>query len=93
RMLQGRVFAYADAHRYRVGTNHQQLPINSPLSPVNNNQRDGSMSFGYGGASPNYEPNSVADTPKQAPQYAEPPLALNGAADRYDQREDTDYYS
>ena len=35
----------------------------------------------------------MADTPKQAPQYAEPPLALNGAADRYDQREDTDYYS
>ncbi|MGE1152098.1 catalase [Pseudomonas kitaguniensis] len=94
RMLQGRVFAYADAHRYRVGTNHQQLPINAPLQPANHYQRDGSMAFGAnGGASPNYEPNSVAGTPQQAPQYAEPPLALRGAADRYDQREDTDYYS
>ncbi|WP_371918585.1 catalase [Pseudomonas sp. ICMP 460] len=94
RMLQGRVFAYADAHRYRVGTNHQQLPINAPLQPANHYQRDGSMAFGFnGGASPNYEPNSAVGTPQQAPQYAEPPLALRGAADRYDQREDTDYYS
>ncbi|WP_425274306.1 catalase [Pseudomonas kitaguniensis] len=94
RMLQGRLFAYPDAHRYRVGTNHQQLPINAPLQPANHYQRDGSMAFGAnGGASPNYEPNSVAGTPQQAPQYAEPPLALRGAADRYDQREDTDYYS
>ncbi|WP_421556296.1 catalase [Pseudomonas kitaguniensis] len=94
RMLQGRVFAYGDAHRYRVGTNHQQLPINAPLQPANHYQRDGSMAFGAnGGASPNYEPNTVAGTPQQAPQYAEPPLALRGAADRYDQREDTDYYS
>ncbi|MFB3302037.1 catalase [Pseudomonas sp. AMR01] len=94
RMLQGRVFAYADAHRYRIGTNHQQLPVNAPRSPVNTNQRDGSMTFGpNGGATPNYEPNSYADTPKQAPQYAEPALALSGAATRYDHREDTDYYS
>ncbi|WP_439863928.1 catalase [Pseudomonas antarctica] len=94
RMLQGRVFAYADAHRYRIGTNHQQLPVNAPRSPVNTNQRDGSMAFGpNGGATPNYEPNSYADTPKQAPQYAEPALALSGAATRYDHREDTDYYS
>jgi catalase len=94
RMLQGRVFAYADAHRYRVGTNHQQLPVNAPRSPVNSYQRDGSMAFGSnGGAAPNYEPNSYDDAPKQAPRYAEPALALGGAADRYDHREDTDYYS
>ncbi|WP_455924924.1 catalase [Pseudomonas putida] len=94
RMLQGRVFAYADAHRYRVGTNHQQLPVNAPRSPVNSYQRDGSMAFGSnGGAAPNYEPNSYSDAPKQAPQYAEPPLALSGAADRYDHRTDGDYFS
>ncbi|MBP5133733.1 catalase-related domain-containing protein, partial [Pseudomonas protegens] len=57
-------------------------------------QRDGSMAFGTnGGAAPNYEPNSYGDAPKQAPRYAEPALALSGAADRYDHREDTDYYS
>ncbi|TBU95928.1 catalase [Phytopseudomonas dryadis] len=94
RMLQGRVFAYADAHRYRVGTNHQQLPVNAPRSPVNSYQRDGAMAFGSnGGAAPNYEPNSYADAPKQAPAYREPALALSGAADRYDHREDEDYYS
>ena len=94
RMLQGRVFAYADAHRYRVGTNHQQLPVNAPRSPVNTYQRDGSMAFGSnGGAAPNYEPNSYTEAPKQAPRYAEPALALSGAADRSDHREDTDYFS
>src|SRR5471030_2402290 len=49
RMLQGRVFAYADAHRYRVGTNHQQLPVNAPRNQVNSYQRDGSMAFGSNG--------------------------------------------
>ncbi|MCX2890326.1 MULTISPECIES: catalase [Pseudomonas] len=93
RMLQGRVFAYADAHRYRVGTNHQQLPVNAPRCPVNSYQRDGSMAAGHYGSAPNYEPNSYANAPKQSPRHAEPALALNGAADRHDHREDTDYYS
>ncbi len=93
RMLQGRVFAYADAHRYRVGTNHQQLPVNAPRCPVNSYQRDGSMAMGSYGSAPNYEPNNYADAPKQSPRHAEPALALNGAADRHDHREDTDYYS
>lgn len=94
RMLQGRVFAYADAHRYRVGTNHQQLPVNAPRCPYQNYQRDGAMRFdGNGGSAPNYEPNSFADAPKQAPHYAEPALALQGAADRHDHRDDGDYFS
>ncbi|MGK9065816.1 catalase [Stutzerimonas chloritidismutans] len=94
RMLQGRVFAYADAHRYRVGTNHQQLPVNAPRCPYQNYQRDGAMRFdGNGGSAPNYEPNSYAGAPKQAPRYAEPGLTLSGAAGRYDHRVDEDYYS
>ena len=93
RMLQGRVFAYADAHRYRVGTNHQQLPVNAPRCPVNSYQRDGSMAVGSYGSAPNYEPNSYGDAPKQSPRHAEPALALNGFADRHDHREDNDYYS
>lgn len=94
RMLQGRVFAYADAQRHRVGTNHQQLPINAPQCPYHNNQRDGAMRFdGNGGAAPHYEPNSHADSPQQAPQYREPALALSGVADRFDHRIDGDYYS
>ncbi len=94
RMLQGRVFAYADAHRYRIGTNHQQLPINAPVNPVYSYQRDGAMRFSdNGGASPNYEPNSYADAAKQAPEFSEPGLPINGSAGRYDHRSDGDYYS
>ncbi|NDL65481.1 catalase [Acerihabitans arboris] len=94
KMLQGRIFAYADAQRYRVGTNYQQLPVNAPQCPYHNYQRDGSMRFdGNGGSAPNYEPNSYADAPKQTPAYREPALNFSGAADRYDHRLDDDYYS
>jgi len=94
RMLQGRVFAYADAQRYRIGTNHQQLPVKAPRCPYQNYQRDGAMRFdGNGGAAPNYEPNSYADAPKQASWQAEPALALTGSADRHDHRSDDDYFS
>lgn len=60
KMLQGRLFAYADAHRYRVGTNFNLLPVNRPhAAEVHNYQRDGAMRFdGNGGGSLNYEPNS-----------------------------------
>ncbi|KAJ2438514.1 catalase A [Coemansia sp. RSA 2424] len=59
RMLQGRLFSYADTHRHRLGTNYHQIPINRPIHGVNNHQRDGAMAInGNGGAAPNYEPNS-----------------------------------
>ncbi|KAJ2802987.1 catalase A [Coemansia guatemalensis] len=60
RMLQGRLFSYPDTHRHRLGANYQQLPINRPLAPVRNQQRDGAMTFtDNGGRLPNYEPNSL----------------------------------
>ncbi|AKS09288.1 catalase [Pseudomonas trivialis] len=94
RMLQGRVFAYPDAQRYRIGTNYQQLPINAPLSPVQNYQRDGAMALGKnGGASLNYEPNSDINAPKEDSSYREPLLRQGGATARYDHRVDTEYYS
>lgn len=43
RMLQGRLFAYADTQMYRLGANYQQLPINAPLVSVSNNSQDGAM--------------------------------------------------
>ncbi|KAJ2844767.1 catalase A, partial [Coemansia erecta] len=59
RMLQGRLFSYADTHRHRLGANYHQIPINRPISGVNNQQRDGAMAInGNGGSAPNYEPNS-----------------------------------
>lgn len=94
KMLQGRVFAYADAQRYRVGTNYGQLPVNAPKCPYHNYQRDGQMRLdGNFGSAPNYEPNSIETAPKQAPQYSEPPLPTEGAAARWNHREDSDYYS
>jgi catalase len=94
KMLQGRIFGYADAQRYRVGTNYAQLPVNAPKCPYHNYQRDGQMRFdGNFGSAPNYEPNSYATEPKEAPAYTEPPLALAGDAARWNHRLDEDYYS
>ncbi|WP_392566964.1 catalase [Utexia brackfieldae] len=95
KMLQGRVFAYADAQRYRIGTNYQQLPINKPVCPYHNYQRDGAMRLdGNSGGDANYEPNSFDNLPKQQPQYEEPDLHLGDVnAGHHDHRIDGDYYS
>ena len=91
--LQGRIFAYHDAHLYRVGTNYQQLPANRPIVPVSNTQRDGAMRFdGNQGSAVNYEPNSKG-TPKQAPLFAEPPLKIFGDAARYARHDGDDPYT
>ena len=69
KLLQGRVFSYADTQRYRVGPNYLQLPINRPLVPVNNDQQDGAMQqhASYGGGTVNYEPNTLGGgMPKEA---------------------------
>ena len=95
KMLQGRLFAYNDAHRYRIGTNYAQLPVNAPQCPYHNNQRDGSMRFdGNAGRQPNYEPNSLAGTPAEAPRYREPAWALGDTTvDRFTHRGEDDHYS
>jgi len=69
KLLQGRVFSYADTQRHRLGANYLQLPINRPQVPVNNNQRDGAMQYAsYGGGTVNYEPNTLAGgMPHEAP--------------------------
>ena len=95
KMLQARIFAYADAHRYRLGANYERLPVNAPHATkvVNTYQRDGHMRFDdNGGSAANYEPNSFGG-PKADPAYAEPPLKISGDADRYEQKRgvDADY--
>lgn len=94
RMLQARLFSYGDAQRYRLGVNHAQIPVNAPKCPVHSYHRDGAMRVdGNHGARLHYEPNSYGEWQEQ-PDFAEPPLALEGAADRWDYREDdADYYS
>lgn len=58
KMLLARVFAYADAHRARIGTNFHQLPVNQPITPVNSYTFDGNMTYHHSGAAPVYTPNS-----------------------------------
>ncbi|MED4010066.1 catalase KatA [Priestia aryabhattai] len=81
KMLQGRLFAYSDAHRYRVGTNHQALPINRPRNEVNNYQRDGQMRFDdNGGRSVYYEPNSFGG-PTESHENKQAAYPVSGVAD------------
>ena len=93
KMLQGRLFSYGDAQRYRLGVNHHQIPVNAPKCPFNSYHRDGAMRVdGNKGATIGYEPNSKGEW-QQQPDFSEPPLAIEGAADHWDHRADNDYYS
>jgi catalase len=94
KMLQFRVFSYADAHRHRLGVNYESLPVNHPhAAAVATYHRDGAMRFdGNGGGTVNYEPNSFGG-PKEQPQFREPSLKLTGDADRYDHRAGNDDYA
>jgi catalase len=92
KMLQGRLFSYGDAQRYRLGVNHHQIPVNAPRCPYHSFHRDGSMRVdGNYGSILGYEPNSYGEW-QQQPEFAEPPLALEGAADHWNFREDDDDY-
>lgn len=93
KMLQGRLFSYGDAQRYRLGVNHAQIPVNAPRCPVNAYHRDGAMRVdGNYGSRLHYEPNMFGEWQEQ-PDFSEPPLAIDGAADHWNQRVDEDYYS
>jgi catalase len=93
KMLQFRIFAYADAHRHRLGVNHESLPVNRARSAVHNYHRDGAMRFdGNHGGAVNYEPNSFGG-PVEDHRFKEPALKISGDADRYDHREGNDDYS
>lgn len=93
RMLQGRLFSYGDAHRYRLGVNHHQIPVNAPKCPFHNYHRDGAMRVdGNSGNGATYEPNSF-NVFQEQPDYSEPPLSLEGAADHWNHREDEDYFT
>ena len=94
KMLQGRLFSYGDAQRYRLGVNHNQIPVNQARCPVHGYHRDGTMRVdgNYGGTL-GYEPNSYGQWQEQS-EFREPPFGLDGAADHWSHREDDDdYYS
>ena len=93
KMLQARLFAYHDAQLYRVGTNHQHLPVNAPRCPVHNQQRDGAMAIANGGAAQNYMPVESSGSNPQGLGHGEPALALQGGAARFDGRGKEDDYT
>jgi catalase len=91
KMLQGRLLSYPDAHRYRLGTNYEQIPVNQCPYMVANYQRDGFMQTGdNGGSSPNYRPNSFDDIVVDE-IYKEPAMPLvSNIADWFDRNENDD---
>jgi catalase len=81
KMLQGRLFAYGDAHRYRLGVNHTLLPVNAPHAVrAQNYGRDGFMRFDDNGKrAKNYEPNSFGG-PQQSNEPLYGPIEVRGLA-------------
>ncbi len=93
KMLQGRLFSYGDAHRYRLGVNHHLIPVNAARCPMHSFHRDGMMRVdGNHGSTLAYEPNSYGEW-QQQPDFAEPPLALSGEAGHWEYTcDDVDYF-
>ena len=93
KVLQARIFSYADAHRYRVGTHYASLPVNKPKCPVHHYHKDGAMKYDIASNYvPYYEPSNF-DGPKEDARFREPPLNILSDADRYDHRDGNDDYS
>lgn len=92
RMLQGRLFSYGDAQRYRLGVNFNHIPVNAPRCPFQTYHRDGAMrTDGNLGGAKTYHPNSEGLWNNQ-PDFAEPPLPIEGPADHFDHYADDDHY-
>lgn len=96
KMLQGRLLSYPDAHRYRLGANYEQIPVNKCPYMVNNYERDGHMRVdGNSGKAPNYFPNSFDDIEVDS-SYKDPSWDLgNSIADWYDRNAEgeNDHYT
>ena len=94
KMLQGRLFSYGDAQRYRLGVNHHLIPVNRARCPFHSYHRDGAMRVdGNYGSTLGYEPNGFGQWQEQ-PEFREPPLKISGDADHWNFREDdADYYT
>ncbi len=92
KMLQGRLFSYGDAQRYRLGVNHYQIPVNQAKCPYHAFHRDGAMRVdGNYGATRHYNPNSYGEWQEQ-PHAQEPPLELEGSAYAHNFRDDDEDY-
>lgn len=97
KMLLGRVFSYADAARYRVGVNHDQLPVNKPIVTPHHYYQDGAMAYEWHDPQqPVYHPNSYNGPVAHKPTAADPGAwDFSGGLDQYPQyvqhKEDDDF--
>ncbi len=84
KMLQGRLMAYGDAHRYRLGSNYALIPVNCPFAAQkHNHQADGLMRVDdNGGSGPNYEPNSFSPSKSSPETTTEAPYTVQGEVKR-----------
>jgi catalase len=71
RMLLGRMFAYPDAHRARIGANYNELPVNAPRAPVHTYAKDGPMRH-HNPGDPVYAPNSTGGPRADLARFGEP---------------------
>lgn len=100
-LLQGRIFSYTDTQRYRLGgPNFNELPINRPLQPAHNNQRDGMHRMRIDVDAANYGPNSISENwPREIPPqekaggFATFPQRVEGSKIRQRSPSFADYYS
>ncbi|XP_014205803.1 catalase isoform X1 [Copidosoma floridanum] len=92
KMLQGRLFAYGDTHRYRLGVNHLQLPVNCPykIMSATNYQRDGFMAHNNQKGAPNYYPNSFCG-PEDCPAVKAPSYFVSGDVERHQPVNEDDF--
>lgn len=87
KLLQGRLFSYGDAQRYRLGVNHDQIPVNRAHCPVHSFHRDGMMRVdGNSGAIKGYSPNSIGEWKTAEANYLYTPV--DGDSMRYNPYED-----
>jgi catalase len=94
RMLLGRLFSYPDTHRYRIGPNYLQLPINRPRNEVHTYNKDGAMRYEHNAGAPVYAPNSYGGPVADPARYPEPSWEVTGEIVRAAQQlhsEDDDY--
>ena len=78
KMLLGRLFSYPDAHRYRIGTNYLQLPVNQPHVEVHSYNKDGAMRYSHNDNAPVYAPNSYGGPKADEQQFADAGWAVRG---------------
>ena len=73
KMLLGRIFSYADAHRYRIGTNYADLPVNAPKNQRNSYSKEGAMRYSWNSPeTPVYAPNSYGGPHADEAQFGDP---------------------